>query len=266
MAMYRQAWGLGARFLFMRSATSVDTSEGGELRVGLSDGTEIRAASVVVASGVSYTRLDAPGVNEFLGRGVFYTPAVAEAPLMADRPVVVVGGGNSAGQAAIHLAKYARQVTIVVRGNSLAMSMSDYLIQELRAAPNITTRYRCEIAEASGETRLQRVSLRDTATHQRELLDCHGLFVLIGGRPRTDWLPETVRRDEWGSILTGWDAGADPLGTNASSLPGLYAAGDVRRGATRRAAAAVGDGALVISQIHGHLAATKGGREIVRQR
>ena len=198
-----------------------------------------------------------PGVNELLGRGVFYTPAVTEAPLMADQPVTVVGGGNSAGQAAVHLAKYASEVTLVVRGASLATSMSDYLIQELRAAPNITTRYRCEIAEAFGGLHLERIALRDTATRQREVLECHGLFILIGGRPRTDWLPATVRRDEWGSILTGLDAGADPSATNASSLPGLYAAGDVRRGATRRVAAAVGDGALAIKQIHEHLAATR---------
>ena len=148
MAMYRQAWGLGARFLFMRRATGLDATEHGELHIGLSDGTCIRAASVIVATGVTYTRLDVPGVNELLGRGVFYTPAVTEAPFMVDQPVIVVGGGNSAGQAAVHLAKYASEVTLVVRGVSLATSMSDYLIQELRAAPNIKIRHHCEIVEA----------------------------------------------------------------------------------------------------------------------
>ena len=264
MAMYRQAWGLGARFLFTRGATGLTTERGG-LRIGLSDGTCIRAASVIVATGVTYTRLDAPGVNELLGRGVFYSPAVAEAPLMADQPVIVVGGGNSAGQAAVHFAKYASEVTLVVRGASLATSMSDYLIRELRAAPNITTRHHCEIAEAFGGLHLEGVALRDTATNERELLECRGLFILIGGRPRTDWLPATVRRDEWGSILTGRDAGADPFATNASSLPGLYAAGDIRRGATRRVASAVGDGALAIKQVHEHLAATSADGAPIRQ-
>jgi thioredoxin reductase (NADPH) len=256
MAMYRQAWGLGARFLFTRRATHLDAEHGG-LRLGLSDGACIHAASIVIATGVSYTRLDAPGVNELLGRGVFYTPAVTEAPFMADRPVIVVGGGNSAGQAAVHLAKYAREVTLVVRGASLAASMSDYLIQELRAAPNIAIRHHRRIAEAFGERQLKHVALRDTVTGQRELLDCHGLFILIGGRPRTGWLPDTVLRDEWGSILTGRDAGSDPLATNSSSLSGVYAAGDVRRGATRRVAGAVGDGALAITQVHEYLTATR---------
>jgi thioredoxin reductase (NADPH) len=264
LAMYRQAWGLGARFLFMRRATGLDATDRNELRIGLSDGTTIRAASVIVATGISYTRLDAPGVNELLGRGVFYTPAVTEAPFIADQPVVVVGGGNSAGQAAVHLAKYASEVTLVVRGGSLATSMSAYLIQELRAASNIKIRFHCEISEALGQTRLERIALRDTTTRQRELVDCHGLFILIGGRPRTDWLPDTVRRDEWGSILTGRDAGATPFAMNAASLPGLYAVGDVRRGATRRVAAAVGEGALAIKQIHEQFAAMSAGRTPIR--
>jgi thioredoxin reductase (NADPH) len=260
LAMYRQAWGLGARFVFMRQATGVDTVEGGELRVRLSDGTCIRAASVIAATGVTYTRLDVPGVNQLLGKGVFYTPAVTEAPFMANEPVSIVGGGNSAGQAAVHLAGYAREVTLVVRGDSLASSMSDYLIQQIRATPNIKTRYHCEVVEAFGESQLERVTLRDSSTGQQQVLDCHGLFVLIGGRPRTDWLPVTVRRDEWGSILTGQDAGTDPFATNASSLAGIYAVGDVRRGATRRVAGAVGDGALAIRQVHQHIDAIRAAR------
>jgi thioredoxin reductase (NADPH) len=253
-AMYQQAWGLGARFVFMRRASTLHNTERGDLSIGLSDGSNIRSASVIVATGVSYTRLDAPGVNELLGRGVFYSPAVGEAALMTGHTVVVVGGGNSAGQAAIHLAKYARTVTLVVRGASLAASMSDYLIRELQAAPNITTRYRTEIAEAHGGVHLERVILRAADSQQPEALDCRGLFILIGAQPRTEWLPPTIRRDEWGSILTGRDAGADPSAPNASSLPGVYAAGDVRRGSIRRVASAVGDGALAIKQIHEYLA------------
>ncbi|HVM67951.1 MAG TPA: hypothetical protein VMU14_23950 [Acidimicrobiales bacterium] len=138
--------------------------------------------------------------------------------------------------------------------------MSDYLIRELVAAPNIMTRHHCEIAEAVGGLHLERVALRDTVNDKLELVACRGLFILIGGRPRTDWVPPAVRRDEWGSILTGRDAGADPVATNASSLPGLYVAGDVRRGATRRVASAAGDGALAIKQVHEHLAATTASR------
>jgi thioredoxin reductase (NADPH) len=143
--------------------------------------------------------------------------------------------------------------------------MSDYRIQELGAAPNIKIRFHCEITEALGETQLERVALRDSATRERELLDCHGLFILIGGRPRTDWLPVAVRRDEWGSILTGRDAGANPVATNASSIPGLYAVGDARRGAARRVAGAVGDGALAITQVHEHLDATRAAKAPIRR-
>jgi thioredoxin reductase (NADPH) len=182
---------------------------------------------------------------------------------MSNEPVVVVGGGNSAGQAAVHLARYAREVTLVVRGASLASSMSDYLIQQIAAVPNITIRYHCEVVEAFGERQLQRVALRDSSTGQQRLLSCHGLFVLIGGSPRTDWLPVTVRRDEWGSILTGQDAGTDPLATNASSLAGLYAVGDVRRGAAKRVAGAVGDGALAIRQVHQYIETIRAGRHPV---
>jgi thioredoxin reductase (NADPH) len=253
-AMYRQAWELGAKFLFMRSATALRGSDSGELGVDLSDGTTVRTASVILAMGVSYRRLRAAGVDELVGRGVFYSPAVSEATAMAGQPVVVVGGGNSGGQAAIYLARYASTVTLMVRGTSLAASMSEYLIRELRAATNITIRYRSEVVAAIGDQHLERVAVRDMKTGAQEVLETAGLFVLIGSQPRTDWLPETVKRDEWGFILTGRDAGTDPAATMASSVRGVFAAGDVRRGCIKRIASAVGEGAVVINQVHQYLA------------
>ena len=254
-AMYQQAWGLGARFFFMRSVTDLRGDASGDLVLELSDGTRVHTRSVILATGASYRRLGAPGVDERVGKGVFYSPAVGEAMAMSGQPVMVVGGANSAGQAALHLAKYASMVTLVVRGASLSASMSEYLIRELAAATNVTIRYGSEVAEARGEPRLDAVTLRDARTGQLETLDAAGLFVLIGSQPRTEWLPPTVERDEWGFIRTGRDAGADAAAISASSLPGVFAAGDVRAGSVKRVASAVGEGAVVITQVHQYLAA-----------
>ncbi|HTL84797.1 MAG TPA: FAD-dependent oxidoreductase [Acidimicrobiia bacterium] len=252
--MYRQAWGLGARFFFMRSVAALREGRPGELAVELSDGTTIRTASVVLATGVSYRRLNAPGVDELVGKGVFYSPAVTEVAAMIGQPVVVVGGGNSAGQAALHLSNYASTVTLLVRSSSLAASMSEYLIRELQLATNVNIRYGCEVAQAIGHQHLERVSVRDTGLGTEDVLRCAGLFVLIGSQPRTEWLPATVERDEWGFVLTGRDAGVDAATTTSSSLRGVFAAGDVRRGSMKRVASAVGEGAVVISQVHQYLA------------
>ena len=251
--MYQQAWGLGASFFVMRSVVTLDATDSGELAVKLSDGATVHTAAVVLATGVSYRRLLAPGLDELVGKGVFYSPAVTEAAAMSNQPVVVVGGGNSAGQAALHLSKYASTVTLLVRSSSLAASMSEYLIRELQVATNVTIRYGCEVAEAIGDEHLERITVRDTTNGVEELLESAGLFVLIGSQPRTEWLPPSVKRDEWGFILTGREAGADPAATTASSLRGVFAAGDVRRGAIKRVASAVGEGAIVISQVHQYL-------------
>jgi thioredoxin reductase (NADPH) len=252
--MYQQAWGLGAKFFFMRSVTALREEDSGELVVELSDGTTVRTVSVILATGASYRRLRASGVDELVGGGVFYGPAVAEATAMTDQPVVVVGGGNSAGQAAIHFSRYASTVTLLVRGASLAASMSEYLIRELRIATNITIRYSSEVVAAIGDQRLEHIRVRDTKTGAENIIETAGLFVLIGAQPRTEWLPPTVKRDEWGFILTGREAGADPAATAASSLRGVFAAGDVRRGSIKRVASAVGEGAVVINQVHQYLA------------
>ena len=201
---------------------------------------------------------DSPDGAGVFGRvwrpGRVYSPAVTEATDMTDQPVVVVGGGNSAGQAAIHLSWYASTVTLVVRGTSLAASMSEYLFRELRVATNITIRYSSEVVAAIGDQHLERIAVRDTKTGAQEVLETARLFVLIGSQTRTEWLPETVKRDEWGFILTGRDAGTDPAATAASSLRGVFAAGDVRRRSIKRVASAVGEGAVVINQVHQYLA------------
>jgi thioredoxin reductase (NADPH) len=250
--MYQQAWGLGARFLFMRTVTSLRAGDSGDIVLELSDGNSVRTMTVVLAPGVTYRRLHAPGVEELVGRGVFYSPAVSEARSMRGRSVVVVGGGNSAGQAAVHLARHAAAVTLLVRGPSLAASMSDYLIRALNATRNVTIRHHSEVVAVHGDQRLERVTIRDPK--REETVHAAGLFVLIGSQPHTDWLPAEVKRDEWGFIMTGPEAGADGAAPAESSMPGVFAAGDVRRGSVKRVASAVGEGASVISQVHAYLA------------
>jgi thioredoxin reductase (NADPH) len=254
-AMFTQAWGLGARFLFMREVSSFEREEDGALRLVFRDGMFLRARSVLFAMGVSYRRLEAPGVEELVGRGVFYTPALSEVRGLEGRPVAVVGGGNSAGQAAMHLSSYASSVTLLVRGPSLAQSMSEYLIRALAEARNVTVRFRAEVAGAFGAGRLERITVRDVAGGGEEPLEAAALFVLIGSEPRTEWLEGVVALDRWGFVLVGADAGATQ--GFAASVPGVFAAGDVRAGSVKRVASAVGEGAVVISQVHAHLASPR---------
>jgi thioredoxin reductase len=260
---YQQAWFFGTRFLFMRQAQGL-SQEGDCSRLTLSDGSVLVSRTVIITTGATYRRLEVPSLEQLHGRGVFYGAAVSEAPTMRGLKVLVVGGGNSAGQAAIHMAKYASQVTILVRGESLAASMSDYLIREIEAAPNIDVSYRVQVAESSGTERLESLVLRDTATgHQREIL-ADALFVLIGSQPRTDWLGEGVARDRWGFVLTGpdlpddviarWHPDRAPL-LLETSMPEVFAAGDVRHGSVKRVASAVGEGAGVIPLVHRRLQA-----------
>ena len=182
---------------------------------------------------------------------------------MRGRNVFVTGGGNSAGQAALHLAKWASQVTILVRAPSLAASMSDYLIRQIDAAPNIDVRYRVQVAAGTGTGHLHSLVVQDIASEARRTVPADALFVLIGGQPRTEWLGDSVARDRWGFILTGPDlpasaparrpASRPPLALE-TSLPGVFAAGDVRRGSVKRVASAVGEGAAAIPLIHRYLA------------
>jgi thioredoxin reductase (NADPH) len=262
MRAYQQAWLFGVQFLMMREVTALEAAAGG-LRVTLSGGDEITARSVVVATGVTYRRLGIPELEALSGAGVFYGASIAEAPALAGERVYVVGGGNSAGQAARYLSRYARQVTILVRGSSLAQSMSRYLIDEIDAAPNIDVSYATEVVGGGGDGRLERLVLADRGTGARRTVEASALFVLVGAQPHTGWLPSSVARDAWGFVLTGAElasAEADPgwplerpPSALETTLPGCFAAGDVRHGAVKRVASAVGDGAVVVTQVHEHL-------------
>jgi thioredoxin reductase (NADPH) len=261
---YQQAWAFGTRFSFMRTAASL-TTEDGLHRVTLNDGSTVRARTVVVATGAAWRRIGVPELESFTGRGVFYGAAVSEAPAMAGRHVFVVGGGNSAGQAAVYLSRYAERVSLLVRRASLADTMSDYLIRELLALPRVDVRYRKQVVGGSGSDVLERVVLRDLDTGA-ETEEPGMVFVMIGSEPRTDWLAGTLARDRWGFLLTGAALVADgvtpawpldrPPALLETSTPGVFAAGDVRQGSVKRVASAVGEGALAVTLVHAHLAAT----------
>jgi thioredoxin reductase (NADPH) len=231
--------------------------------VDLSDGTSVTARAVIVATGVSYRRLGVPELERLQGRGVFYGAAVTEAPAMRGRHVFVAGGANSAGQAAIHLARYADRVTLLVRRSTLAETMSDYLIQQIASEPTIDVRYRTGIVGGTGTEFLESIRLRDLDTGE-ETSVTGILFVLIGSVPKTDWLDGVVARDHWGSIITGADLAADdvaprwplsrPPALLETSVPGVFAVGDVRRNSVKRVASAVGEGALAVHLLHQYLA------------
>jgi thioredoxin reductase (NADPH) len=255
---YEQAWAFGTHFVYGNPATSL-AKDRDLLVVGLEDGSEARARAVVIATGVSYRRLGVPELGALAGSGVFYGAGTIEAQAVARKPAFVVGGGNSAGQAALHLSKYAQQVTILVRSQSLAASMSDYLIRQIEAAPNVDARYRCEVAGGGGTGHLEQLLLRNRDSGETELVPAAGLFILIGAQPFTGWLPEALKRDQWGFILTGPDTGQDwPLQRAPflleTTTPGVFAVGDVRHGSIKRVASAVGDGSTAIRLIHDYLA------------
>ena len=256
----QQAWLFGAGFHWMRSAVGLGQEDGANT-IQLSDGTTVRSRTVVVATGVSWRRLDVPRMDDLIGAGVSYGAAVSEAPTVEGQHVHVVGGGNSAGQAALHLARYAASVTLVVRSDSLAESMSDYLCRELEGTSNISIRFLTKVVGVGGERRLDAVALEETGSGTAALEPTDGLFVLIGGEPRTSWLSGALERDPAGYILTGRDVttrtGSGPADAPLpleTSRPGVFAAGDVRRGSIKRVASAVGEGAISIHACHQFLA------------
>jgi len=242
---YQQAWVFGTNFLLMREVAGLQTHDGGHA-VAVSDGSEIEARSVVLATGVAYRRLGIPALEDFGGRGVFYGYSSSDAQQFAGAKVFVVGAGNSGGQAAADLSRYAADVTLVCRRPSLADNMSRYLQDEIEAA-GVHVKLSTTIVGAVGEGRLQELTLRGPSG-AREVVRADAVFVLIGGRPRSDWLPQEVERDERGFILTG---GGEHL--FETSLPGVFAIGDVRAGSVKRVASAVGEGAVVIQQVHRYL-------------
>jgi thioredoxin reductase (NADPH) len=261
---WRQAWAFGTTFLYMRQAESL-SAKNGHYRLRLSDGSVVTSRTVVIATGATYRRLGIPHLEALQGRGVFYGAAVSEAPAMRGRNVFVAGGGNSAGQAALYMAKWAHQVTILVRGQSLADTMSDYLIRQIDATPNIDVCYHLQVADGTGTSHLESLVLHDTAFGELRTVPADALFVLIGSQPRTQWLGQGVARDQWGFVLTGpdlpagtghdWPSGRPPLPLE-TSLPGIFAAGDVRQGSVKRVAAAVGEGAATIPLVHRYLQTT----------
>jgi thioredoxin reductase (NADPH) len=221
--------------------------------VELGDGTEVPGRAVVIATGVSYRTLGVPSLEPFHGRGVFYGAAMSEASRLVGEDVFVVGGGNSAGQAAIHLARFARLVTVLIRSDSLASSMSDYLINEIDATPNIDVRFEAEVVGGGGEKGLEQLAIRDRATGTTTSQPAAGLFVLIGAAPFTSWLPAAVERDAWGYVVTGPSEAAPGRPPFESTASGVFAIGDVRQGSVKRVASAVGEGAICVRHVHGHL-------------
>ena len=258
-----QARRFGAEMLLVADVCGVEPCGAGRV-VHLTTGADLVAHSVLLTTGVSYTRLAAPGVDDFAGRGVYYGAATTEGRGCEDDDVFVVGGANSAGQAAVYFSRYARSVTMLVRGESLEKSMSHYLIQQVADRPNIAVRTGVEVVGASGDGHLERLVLSDRVTGGREEVDASYLFIFIGAAPRTDWLGTAVRRDEKGFILTGPDLlveGKPPSGWPLerhpyyleSSLPGVFAAGDVRHESVKRVASAVGEGAMAVALVHRYL-------------
>jgi len=230
------------------------------LSIAFTDGRGVRARAVILATGAAYRRLGVPTLEALSGAGVFYGGPTAEASAMSGKEAYIVGGANSAGQAALHLADYAQRVTLVVRGESLEQGMSRYLTQELEATPNVEVRTGTDVVGGGGEGRLEFLELNGDGSMDRERVNADGLFVLIGATPRTDWLPEEIARDQEGFLLTGgelrnegaWPLQRDPL-LLETSMPGVFAAGDVRHGSVKRVASAVGEGSTAIQLVHGLL-------------
>jgi thioredoxin reductase (NADPH) len=260
---YTQAWNFGADYVYGNPATGLRV-QGPERVVTLAGGIEVRSRAVVIATGVSYRRLGIPSLDALTGAGVFYGAATSEATAMKGREVFVVGGANSAGQAAVHLARYAAKVTMLVRGQSLAESMSEYLVKEITSTPNIAVRRGAVVTGGAGTGRLENLTLLDQMSGVTETVPAAAVFVMIGAEPRTQWLPEDIRRDRWGFVVTGPDlmaGGHPPDGWPLrrppmlleSSLPGVFAVGDVRCGSVKRVASAVGEGSVAIRLIHDYL-------------
>ncbi len=259
----RQALKFGAEMLSTVDVVAVEAN-GSARTVRFADGQQIDAHAVILATGVSYRRLSAPGVDEFAGRGVYYGSALSEAPGCAGQNIYVVGGANSAGQAAVYFSRYARSVTMLIRGPSLTASMSHYLIQQIEAIENIRVQTCTEIVQGHGTDHLEGLTLRHNVTGVEDKVETGSVFVFIGAAPRTDWLDGTTIRDGRGFVVAGpdllidgqpppdWPLDRDPYHLE-TSVPGVFVAGDVRAESVKRVASAVGEGAMAVTLVHRYL-------------
>jgi len=266
-AAYEQALGFGAEILVGVELVGGQPRPPGLFAFELTSGAVIEARSAIIATGVHYVRLDAPDVEEHLGAGVYYGVASNEAVFHRDASVFVVGGANSAGQAALHLAGYARKVTLVLRGESLASRMSRYLVDRLERTPNVAVRTQTEVVGAEGDGRLERLILSERGSGDQTTVAADALFILIGGKPLTGGFEGWLRLDARGYLVTGpdilesdgrsssWPLERDPF-LLESSVPGVFVAGDVRRNSTKRVASAVGEGAMAVQLVHQFLASS----------
>jgi thioredoxin reductase (NADPH) len=264
----QQAWLFGTNFVLSQQATWLG-ARGPERLVRTTDGSEVKARTVVIATGVEWRRLGVPPLEALLGNGVFYGAAGAEARTAQGRDVFVVGAGNSAGQAVLHLAKYAATVTMLVRRDNLAATMSEYLRTEIEQTPNVRVRLLTEVVDGSGAVHLETLTLRATDSAATEVVPASALFLMIGAEPHTEWLRDSVARDQRGFILTGhhllragglpadWPLQRPPT-LLETSIPGVFAAGDVRHGSVKRVASAVGEGATAIQLVHEYLSEAPG--------
>jgi thioredoxin reductase (NADPH) len=262
----RQATKFGAEVLTTRDVVRLEVC-GSARRVTFADGASIDAHTVILATGVSYRQLNAPGLDGLTGRGVYYGSALTEATACLGQDIYVVGGANSAGQAAVYLSRHAKSVTILVRGSSLERSMSYYLIKQIADIPNIGVRTCTEVIAAEGDDHLERLSLRNTADGSTEMAEAQMLFLFIGAAPLTDWLDGVVTRDPRGFVIAGPDlsvGGERPPGWDLdrmpyhleTSVPGVFVAGDARAESAKRVASAVGEGALAVMLVHRYLEKT----------
>jgi thioredoxin reductase (NADPH) len=260
-----QARRFGVEILTPQQVTGVRV-EGPSRIVKLAGGGEIGCKVLLIATGVSYRKLNVPGAEHLQGCGVYYGSAMTEAMACKDEDVYIIGGANSAGQAAMYFSKYARRVVMLVRGESLSVSMSQYLIDQIKNTPNIQVKTRARVVEVFGGERLEALSIHSGDSGETERVPANSLFVFIGAEPNTDWLAGVVERDERGFILTGadllrdgkrpqgWPLARDPYWTE-TSVPGIFAAGDVRHGSVKRVASGVGEGSIAVQFIHQYLSA-----------